>query len=103
MDFKALECRVKPVKLTQYKIEQEGSNVVKSKKTKEYDYYLCDKCREKIVMTNKNDIDFVKFDDKTIIKIERIGSNGWYTVYEKEKELLTEEEIKPFQELLEDK
>lgn len=29
-----------------------------------------------------------------ILKIERIGSNGWYTVYEKEekKELLTEEE-----------
>lgn len=24
MDFKALECRVKPVKLTQYKIEIEG-------------------------------------------------------------------------------
>ena len=58
MDFKALECRVKPVKLTQYKIEQEGSNVVKSKKTKEYDYYLCDKCKEKIIMT-------IKFEDRT--------------------------------------
>lgn len=27
-----------------------------------------------------------------ILKIERIGQNGWYTVYEKDKELLTEKE-----------
>lgn len=33
-------------------------------------------------------------DETQILKIERIGKNGWYTVYDKEekKELLTEEE-----------
>lgn len=36
----------------------------------------------------------IKNKDIEIIKHERIGENGWYTVYEKEekKELLTEEE-----------
>lgn len=40
---------------------------------------------------------------KEILKIERIGQNGWYTVYEKESEILDEKEkeylsnvIKPF-------
>lgn len=28
----------------------------------------------------------------TVLKIERIGSNGWYTVYEAKEDLLTEEE-----------
>lgn len=34
MELKALECRVEPVKLTKYKIEQPGSNTVKAKKKK---------------------------------------------------------------------
>lgn len=55
MNFKVLECRAKPVKLVQYKIEQEGSNVVNSKKKKEYEYYLCDRCKEKIIMTKEYD------------------------------------------------
>ena len=40
---------------------------------------------------------------KEVLKIERIGTNGWYTVYEKEPEILDEKEkeylnnlIKPF-------
>ena len=33
-----------------------------------------------------------KIDSIDILKIERIGEKGWYTVYEAEKELLTEEE-----------
>ena len=40
---------------------------------------------------------------KEVLKIERIGTNGWYTVYEKETEILDEKEkeylnnlIKPF-------
>ncbi len=40
--------------------------------------------------------DFLTMHNIEILKVERIGSNGWYTVYEKEekKELLTEEERK---------
>ncbi len=52
------------------------------------------------IYKNKEIIEFVgssqlinKAKEKVeILKIERIGSNGWYTVYEKKKELLTEEE-----------
>lgn len=40
---------------------------------------------------------------KEVLKIERVGNNGWYTVYEKETEILDEKEkeylkavIKPF-------
>lgn len=45
MDFRALECRVEPIKQTHYIIEQEGSNTVKAKKKKDYDYYICDNCK----------------------------------------------------------
>ncbi len=57
--------------------------------TEEYVY----KILTSLVTTNK-DIDFLTFENKEIIKVERIGSNGWDTVYEKEekKDLLTEEE-----------
>lgn len=50
MNLKALECRVEPIKCTKYKIEEPGSNTVKSKKKKEYDYYICDYCKEKIIL-----------------------------------------------------
>lgn len=45
-----------------------------------------------LMITETNDIYSLKGFE--ILKIERIGSNGWYTVYEKEekKELLTGEE-----------
>lgn len=52
-NIKLLECRTVPVKLTQYKIEIQGSSTTKSKKTKEYDYYLCDNCGERIIISKK--------------------------------------------------
>ena len=48
-----------------------------------------EKGQYQVLITN-NEQDFC--DEVEIKKIERIGQNGWYTVYEKEKELLTEEE-----------
>ncbi len=47
----------------------------------------------RIVLITSNPIaeEYMK-NPKRILKIERIGANGWYTVYEKDKELLTEEE-----------
>lgn len=58
MNLKVYECRIEPIKLTKYKIEQLGSNTVKSKKKKEYDYYICDYCKEKIILyKNKFDRD----------------------------------------------
>lgn len=53
MNLKALECRVKPIKLTNYKIEELGNNTVKTKKKKDYDYYICDYCKEKIILSKK--------------------------------------------------
>lgn len=44
------------------------------------------------IITINSDTEITLKDDKEILKIERIGSNGWDTVYEKEEELLTEEE-----------
>ena len=42
--------------------------------------------------TNLRDIEWdIEDGDSEILKIERIGENGWYTVYEK-KDLLTDEE-----------
>lgn len=47
----------------------------------------------RIIVIN-SDIEITLEDNKQILKIERIGSSGWYTVYEKQekKELLTEDE-----------
>lgn len=53
MNFKVLEYRVEPVKLTNYKIEEIGNSTVKTKKKKDYDYYICDNCREKIIISKK--------------------------------------------------
>lgn len=44
--------------------------------------------KRKAIITT--DLDNIEKDN--ILKIERIGQNGWYTVYEKDKELLTEKE-----------
>lgn len=55
MNLKALECRVKPIKLTSYKIEELGNSTVKTKKKKDYDYYICDYCKEKIILSKKID------------------------------------------------
>ncbi len=51
MDFRVLECRIEPAKLTQYEIEELGNNTTKTKKKKAYDYYICDNCKERIVLS----------------------------------------------------
>ena len=43
------------------------------------------------LMISSEDVRIIQRDCMEILKIERIGENGWYTVYEK-KELLTDEE-----------
>ena len=55
MDLKVLECRIDPVKKTQYSIKEKGNSTVKTKKEKEYDYYICDYCKERIVVTKKQE------------------------------------------------
>lgn len=52
-----------------------------------YDIEMVEEKRKAIITT---DLDNIEKDN--ILKIERIGQNGWYTVYEKDKELLTEKE-----------
>lgn len=54
MNFIALECRKEPAKLNHYKFEMEGNNTVKSKKKIEYKYYMCDYCKEKIIICSKH-------------------------------------------------
>ena len=44
MDIKRIEQREKPVRQKKYKILQKGSNVTKSKKEIDYEYYVCDYC-----------------------------------------------------------
>lgn len=53
MDFRVLECRLEPAKLSHYIIEQLGNNTVKTKKKKAYDYYICDNCKERIILSKK--------------------------------------------------
>ena len=54
--------------------------------------YKCEKNTEqRRIAVSMDEIFWLKNTDKEILKIERIGSNGWYTVYEK-KDLLTDEE-----------
>lgn len=50
MNLRALECRVEPVKCTKYIFEEIGSNTVKAKKKKDYDYYVCDYCKKTIIL-----------------------------------------------------
>lgn len=53
MNFNILECRVAPILLNHEKIIEEGSCTVKAKKKIDYTYYLCDECKEKIIMYDK--------------------------------------------------
>lgn len=53
------------------------------------------------IITINSDAEITLKDDKEILKIERIGSNNWDTVYEKEKDLLTEEEREFLQQAIE--
>lgn len=48
LDINNLKYREEPQKYTQMLIKNENSNVVKSERTKLYDYYVCDYCKDKI-------------------------------------------------------
>ena len=48
LDIKELKYRKEPQKYTQMLVKNETSNVVNSERTKMYDYYVCDYCRDKI-------------------------------------------------------
>ena len=48
LDIKELKYRKEPQKYTQMLVKNETSNVVNSERTKMYDYYGCDYCRDKI-------------------------------------------------------
>lgn len=54
MNFRALECRTEPVKLNHYDIKMQGNNTVKSKKEILYKYYICDYCKEKIIICKRH-------------------------------------------------
>lgn len=47
-NIKNFEARVDVPKLIRWKYDELGTNVTKSKKTKLYEYYLCDYCGEQI-------------------------------------------------------
>ena len=53
MNFKVLECRREPILCKHEVIIEEGSFAVKAKKKVDYTYYLCDECKEKIIMYDK--------------------------------------------------
>ena len=60
-------------------------------------YKYTDKSNTVVELVSNDNVDVLSFKDYLenerikILKIERIGENGWYTVYEK-KDLLTSEE-----------
>lgn len=53
MNFKVLECRREPILCKHEIIIEEGSFTTKAKKITDYTYYICDECKEKIIMYNK--------------------------------------------------
>lgn len=53
MNFRALECRKEPILCKHEIIIEEGSFTTKSKKKTDYTYYICDECKEKIIMHDK--------------------------------------------------
>ena len=69
--------------MDKYKI-QVGDRVI-------YRYVNEEEQKQERIAVNMDEIFWLGNTDKEILKIERIGSNGWYTVYEK-KDLLTDEE-----------
>lgn len=48
IDINKLRDRKEPQKYTQMLVKNQTSNVVNSKKTKLYDYYVCDYCKDQI-------------------------------------------------------
>lgn len=56
-DWNKIEAREKPEKLTEYIVESKGNSTVNSIKKKDHDYYRCDYCNDKIILTkNKKEI-----------------------------------------------
>lgn len=55
LDINELKHRKEPPKYTQMLIKNETSNVVNTEKTKLYEYYLCDYCKDKIRLDEKKD------------------------------------------------
>ena len=55
IDFKEVEKR-KDIKIhTFFEIQEEGSSTTKGKKSKKYDYYICDNCKNKIPITKNKE------------------------------------------------
>lgn len=48
LDINTLKYRKEPQKYTQMLVKKQTSNVVNSEKTKLYDYYVCDYCKDQI-------------------------------------------------------
>lgn len=48
LDLNNLKYRKEPQKYTQMLVKNQSSNVVNSEKTKLYDYYVCDYCKNQI-------------------------------------------------------
>ena len=48
LNINEIKYRKEPQKYTQILVKNETSNVVNSEKTKMYDYYVCDYCKDKI-------------------------------------------------------
>ncbi len=56
IDFKEVERRKSIQINTFFEIQEEGSNTTNGKKTKLYDYYICDNCKAKIpIIKNKEE------------------------------------------------
>ena len=54
MDLRTLRNREKLEKNTKYICITEGNSVTKSKKVKDYDYYVCDYCKKEIRLNKKH-------------------------------------------------
>lgn len=53
LNFSDLEKRKEPIKQVKYKTIIEGSNVTKSVKKVDYEYFLCDRCTKEFKSNNK--------------------------------------------------
>lgn len=72
--FRKIENRKKIEKEIVWTTIIEGTNVSKAKKKKEYEYYICDYCQEKIILNKK-----WENNSGGIIKI-RLNDFNWITL-----------------------
>lgn len=54
MNIKEVIDREKPIKHIKYSSEN-TNHLTNEKKEKEYEYYICDECKKKIIITKNND------------------------------------------------